>query len=224
MNTRGGRILAIEVRTYRIGIVALHETGTLMEWGVWHYRGSANRDAWIANKLSESIVLHTPALILLRRRRWRRRRSSFASATVSTVHRIARRRSISVRVVPAWEITSYFRGRGYRNKRMIGEFLTCHFNELSAKLPRHRKPGEPERHNAVIFDALATAVAVSCCDRSGAHAMTTDSDKSSDRTGNSAGLWPDVKPFLGPSDGPKAGRVSRDNRDSTITPNQAAAR
>jgi hypothetical protein len=152
---------------YRIGIVALHESGALMEWGVWHYRGSASRNAWIARKFCESIDLHAPALILIRQRKWRQRRSSFVSATMRTVHRMAQGRSIPVQIVGAWEITSYFRNRGCRNKRMIGEFLTRHFTELSAKLPRHRKSGEPERHNAVIFDALATAVAMSCRDYSG---------------------------------------------------------
>jgi hypothetical protein len=194
--TSGARtLIAFEIRMQRIGFVILREPEILLEWGVWHYRGSAEYDRWLTAKLDACLGLHTPCLVVIRKRRWRRPPHPISIVAMRTIRNITYRRAISMHSIPAWHVTKFFRKRGYRNKHRIGEVLVARFGELQSKLPRPRKIGEPERHNVVIFDALATAVAALAVIRAsqGDHRTRLDAAKTWNvSTENSTGLWPGV--------------------------------
>lgn len=57
------------------------------------------------------------------------------------------------------EVRQAFRQLGSRNKYQIAATIAETFPELRPKLSPQRKPYQPERYNAVIFDAVALALA-----------------------------------------------------------------
>lgn len=71
----------------------------------------------------------------------------------------AKRRSAEVHVVSAETVKDFFTQSGLTSKDKIASALAERFEEIAWKLPKRRKVYQSERHNMLIFDALAIGVA-----------------------------------------------------------------
>lgn len=157
------RLLALEVRSQRIGFIVLQGTTRLLDWGVRTYgKQKSNAPSVGCSRVATLLDLYSPAVIVIRRRKTVRTPRRIISATVVRIAAEARRRSISCRFVTAKEVRHFFARYDVTTKHAIASLLAKWFPDLTWKLPRKRRAWESESYNAPLFDAAATAVAYLC--------------------------------------------------------------
>ena len=98
-----------------------------------------------------------PSVVVIR---WRPRlKHSLTDASiVESIKRGAQRRSIRILSLDAHRIRAFFKQRGCRSKDKTAALLAEWFPELAWRVPPKRKSWQSEPHNALLFDAVATAV------------------------------------------------------------------
>src|SRR5262249_32581423 len=78
---------------------------------------------------------------------------------ISAVRRQLARHPVEVHMIKRSELRLAFLESGNQNKYQIAATVANSFPELRCKLPPKRKPYQPERYNAVVFDAVALGLA-----------------------------------------------------------------
>jgi hypothetical protein len=146
------RLLALEIRPKKAGF-AIFEGSTLLDWGVTHYGAATPAIRRIGSLLDR----HVPSVIVTRQRP-RLKHSRDGASIVQSIKRGAKRRSIPVRFRDAQQIRAFFKQRGCRSKHKTAVLLAEWFPELAWRVPPKRKLWQSEPHNALLFDAVATAV------------------------------------------------------------------
>jgi|SRR5579872_841111 len=148
------RLLALEIRPKKAGF-AVFEGSTLLDWGVTRY----GADTPASRRIGSLLDRHRPDVVVTR---WRPRlkHSRTGASVVESIKRGAQRRSILVRILDALQIRTFFKQRGCRSKHTTAVLLAEWFPELAWRVPPKRKAWESEPHNALLFDAVGTAVAI----------------------------------------------------------------
>jgi len=147
------RLLVLEIRPRKAGF-AVFEGSTLLDWGVTSYDSATPA----IRRIGSLLDLHVPSVIVIRKRPRLKHRLTGASI-VQSIKRAAQRRSIRVRSLDAHGIRAFFKQRGCRSKDNTATLLAEWFPELAWRVPPKRKSWQSEPHNALLFDAVATAVA-----------------------------------------------------------------
>jgi hypothetical protein len=151
------RLLALEIRSWKFGYAVLEGT-KLVDWGVCRFPAGAVAAA--IRRLAFLLKTYAPTVVIARRTRRAKHRSS-----QSAVHLIRRirleleRRSTRFVVLSRGDVRKFFAHGGHLTKAEISTVVADRFDHLKSRLPRSRKPWDPERHVVVVFDAVATAIA-----------------------------------------------------------------
>ncbi len=150
------RVLALDVRPSRLGYVCIEPPDRLLDCGVTRFatvRAGGLRLASILKNLR-------PMALVLRRITLRSRRDQPRTRAIQRLARhLARQSTMRVVSVSERQLLNYFMAREVRTKHEIASLLARTFSELAWRLPRRRKPWEPEHRHMLIFDAAALAVA-----------------------------------------------------------------
>lgn len=153
------RVLALEIRSRKFGFAVL-QGPNLLDWGVRGFPAGARGIEAAIGRLVFLLKLYAPSTVIARRTR--RARDESAERTSRVFRRIRselKHRSIPFIVIARHNLREFFAGHGCRTKQEIAAVTADSFGQLKPRLPRLRKPWEPERNIVVVFDALATAVA-----------------------------------------------------------------
>lgn len=155
------RLLALEIRSGKMGFVVFEGPTKLLDWGLkWFgFKKRALRPI-VANKINTLLNLHNPSTIVVRKRNYypvaENRR--FARI-VSSIRAETRRHSAEFKILTSRQVRLHFDERGGLTKHGIATNLVGQFEELSWKLPHRRKTYESENPKMLIFDAAATGAA-----------------------------------------------------------------
>ena len=155
------RILALDLRTLRLGFAVLEAPGELLEWGTRRWRPANGTDpaAFIRRRIASLIKLYEPAIIVVKRAsRQGGGRNSKQEGLLDTIMEEARRRSVKVELIARREVRAAFAANGQTTKHAIASHIALLFPELSWKLPPSRKAWSNEPHVMTIFDALSVGL------------------------------------------------------------------
>jgi hypothetical protein len=155
------RIVAIAIRSQRLGFAVLEGSLGLVDWRTVHYQSNSTaRISAAVKKLTSLLALSTPSVIVIERSRL------LNAPNASNVNRICRflKREAALRLVPMLfmkrkDVRKAFRDFHARSKDAIAAKLAQMFPELLPKLPPKRKIWHGEHPIMPLFDAVALAVA-----------------------------------------------------------------
>lgn len=148
------RILAIDLRSTRVGFAVVETPIRLLDWG---------KRAITADSCSSLLVwlLHKYGISLMVVRRIRPdspRNTVRVRKGSQAIRKIARTRSIELAAVSESDFTRVFQQHERRTRFEIACLMTIIFPELAQFLPRPRRCYEPENRRMSAFDAVALAV------------------------------------------------------------------
>lgn len=156
-----GRILAIAVRSQRLGFVVVEGSIELIHWGMIYYE--RNQDARIAaaiKRIQTLFIRFAPSGIAIEKSQTDQ---APCPENLYSLYRFIRResfrRSIPVSMFTRIKVRSSFRDFGVRSKDDIAALLARMFPELQPRLPPKRKLWRREHFSMPLFDAVALAVA-----------------------------------------------------------------
>lgn len=151
-----GRLLAVDIRTDRIGYAAFETPAKLLDYGTSRFDSGESGQArmeFLLRALAPSIlVLHKPRTRSTRRRpRWIVNRNVIEGA--------AKKVGIPVTFVAETTLKAHYSKFNCRNKFQVAKLLGTWFPEVARHVPRARKCYEPEPWTITCFDAIALGVA-----------------------------------------------------------------
>jgi hypothetical protein len=155
------RIVAVAIRSQRLGFAVLEGSLGLVDWRTVHYQtNSIARINPAMRKMESLLTLSTPSVIVIERSRLLNAQNV---ANVYSIYRFLRReaklRSIPMSVMKRKDVRNTFRHFHARSKDAIAATLAQMFPELLPKLPPKRKIWQGENAIMPLFDAIALAVA-----------------------------------------------------------------
>jgi hypothetical protein len=151
------RRLALEIRSWKLGFVVLEGTD-LLDWGVCRF--PAGGIAAPIRRLVFLLKTYAPSIAIARRTRRVEGGSSVnAERLLRKIRRELEGRSIQFVVLARRDVRNFFVQRGCANKNEIAASVADQFEQLKLRIPRSRKPWDPERNMVAVFDAAATVIA-----------------------------------------------------------------
>jgi len=151
------RWLALEIRSWKLGFIVL-EGNDLLEWGTRRFRPGVMSTA--IHKLAFLLRIYAPSIVITRStRRAKHPSSSDAAHLLRSFCQELELRSVPFVVLSRDEVRNSFVQQGYTSKNEIARVVAGRFERLTPRIPRSRKPWDPERGMVVVFDAAATAIA-----------------------------------------------------------------
>lgn len=160
MHSRNRSLLALDIRAQGLGFAVFEGPARLFDWGTREYGGTGQRlrDA-VVKRISLLLDFYGPSALVIRRIRVHSPKiSRQLRHIINTIRVEAKRRSVGVKVLSAKSVKKFFAQSGPTTKDEIASTLAEWFEDIAWKLPKRRKPWQPERYNMVIFDAVATGV------------------------------------------------------------------
>lgn len=149
--------MAVEIRSWKFGF-AVFDGANLLDWGVCRF--PAGGTAIAIRRLEFLLKAYSPPLVIARRVRHAKHSSSKrAVRLIRGIRDELERRSVQFAVLARRDIREYFAHRGCRNKVEVATIIADRFPRLKPRLPRSRKPWDPELNIVAVFDAVATALA-----------------------------------------------------------------
>lgn len=154
-------MLALDVRSRKVGFVVFEGPDNLLDWGVKSYAPQYGPlEVTVSKKIGNVLKLVLPSAIVLRIPSERLvRKNGRIKVVVNTLRKEVRRRSVSLRFLGRQRVKKFFMGRGVTTKHGIASLLAERFPDLAWKLPPKRKPWQSEAYSMTIFDAAAAGVA-----------------------------------------------------------------
>ncbi|HEV8414594.1 MAG TPA: hypothetical protein VGQ49_13445 [Bryobacteraceae bacterium] len=159
VNDDSERRLALEVRSRRLAFAVL-QGSDLLDWGVRSYSTGAVGATGAIEKLHFLLNLYGPSVVVVRGTRGVKDESSQSVARVlRKIGTKLKRQSVRLIVVDRRDVQQFFAQYGCHAKHDIALLLASRFPQLKWRLPRARRPWDPEAYSVAIFDAVGTAVA-----------------------------------------------------------------
>lgn len=161
MKTHEVRIVAIAIRSQRLGLAVLEDSLGLMDWRTLHYESNHTERIQAAKqKLTSLFALYMPSVIVVERSRLSK---ALNAPNVEAIARFLRResrlRTIPMLIMRRKDVRDTFRNSQGGSKDAIAAELTQMFPELLSKLPPRRRIWHGEHPTMPLFDAVALAVA-----------------------------------------------------------------
>ena len=152
----GHRVLAVDVRPHKLGFAVIESPARLLDFGITRFDSPHT----CLDRVTTLIRRFGPTIVVLRKIRRRSTRDHpLTRALLRLISRLAGHSSIEIAVVGDRQVKISL-GGGHRTftRYQAAMLLARAFPELGWKVPRPRKPWQPESWNMLIFDAVALAV------------------------------------------------------------------
>jgi hypothetical protein len=155
------RLLALEIRSSKMGFVVFACPATPLDWGLaWYGAKSGALSQAVSTRIRSLLGLHNPSRVVARNRKYSSAAANRRFATIaSSIRAESLRHSAIFTLISAQHVKRHFASRGLVTKHEIATSLGRTFEELYWKLPRRRKAYESEHPSMLIFDAAATGTA-----------------------------------------------------------------
>jgi len=151
------RWLVLEIRSWKFAFAVFDGTN-LLDWGVCRFPAGGTPAA--IRRLTFFLKAYTPSQVITRCvRRAKHVSSKRAVRLLRGIRDELERRSVPLAVIARRDIREFFARRGCRNKMEVAALIADRFRPLKPRVPRSRKPWDPERNIVAVFDAIATAIA-----------------------------------------------------------------
>ena len=166
LDSRELRIVAIAVRSQRLGFAVLEGSLDLVDSRTVHYRGNTVPRIEVAMKKLTSLLAHcSPSVIVIESSRLVNAPNASNVRSISRSLRYeAKARLVPLRVMKREDVRKAFRDFHARSKDAIAATTAQMFPELLPKLPPKRKIWHGEHPAMTVFDAVALAVAFWECE------------------------------------------------------------
>jgi hypothetical protein len=155
------RLLALEVRSRKIGFAVFEGPSRLLDWGVRSCSHHPTRTLHevVAKRVRPLLFHYRPFAVVMRRE------SQYSSKTavrlrvsVSAIRREANRSGVEIRLVKAKTRNQFFVQLRCERKHQVAQLVGDLFEELSWSVQPQRKAWHSESYHTVIFDAAATGL------------------------------------------------------------------
>jgi hypothetical protein len=155
------RILAIALRSRRLGFAVFEGPKRLLDWGMVFYPlNNVAQHAAASKRVATLLTLFAPSVIAVRRTRSLNVRiGSGVRPILRLIRREASSRLIPVRLMRAAAVRKVFGQPRTKSKHEIAAMITQMYPELLWKLPPKRKIWESEHPIMTMFDAVALGFA-----------------------------------------------------------------
>jgi hypothetical protein len=150
------RILAVEIRTARLGYAVLETSEYLQDFGAaWFNSPMAAR-----SRMARLLRFYRPSVLVLRGGSARYPRNMRKRRVVARVARDeARKLDVPNARVSELEFSSFFKQYSCRDKYDTGAVLVGCFPELAWRLPSRPKFYDPEPRSMLYFDSIGLGIA-----------------------------------------------------------------
>lgn len=149
------RLLAVDIRTCRLGYAAFELPARILSFGV----STVDSKDQVQRRISELMEKIKPSTIVLCKLGSDTKRDrAFHASVVRILYRETDSSSIPVRHIREHDVRTFFREMGTHNKYEVAALLAVWFPDLAWKLPSTRKIYKPEPWTMAIFDAVAIGV------------------------------------------------------------------
>jgi Holliday junction resolvasome RuvABC endonuclease subunit len=154
------RILAIAIRSQRLGYAVLDGSNKLLDWGMVFYRRNGGKQvATTAKRISSLLELYAPSMIVVEQSELRQVRNVGGLRLLSKLlRREAARQSVKFHATKQLDVRKAFRSFDAKSKDDVAAALARMFPEVAYKLPHRRKVWESEHSIMPMFDAIAIGV------------------------------------------------------------------
>jgi len=154
------RLLAVEVRSRRIGFVVLEGPSRLLDWGVRDCSCPTRRLHKVVVKRLRPLLCHyRPFAVVMRRENQHvSQTATRLRISISAIRREARRYGVEFRLLKPKARKHFFAQLRRAAKHQIAQLIGELFEELSWKVQPQRKAWDSEKYNMVILDAAASGL------------------------------------------------------------------
>jgi len=154
------RLLALDVRTSKIGFAVFEGPTSLLDWGVRSFEKSSKAlRSNISDRLSVLLAFYEPAAIVIRSRSYHLPSHKCTQGKIIAIIKSElRTRSKRLKIVTTKQVRNAFAKNGEISKHDIAVRVTNQFQELAWKLPRRRKVYQSEPTAMLVFDAVANGM------------------------------------------------------------------
>jgi hypothetical protein len=150
------RILALDVRSHRIGYAVFEGSAHLLDFGVTRFKASQTA----APRTASLIRKFRPRVLVLRKlARNSGRNRPGTQVILRSTRNMAKHFSIDLSLISEKQLSQTFIKKGARTKHQIASLLAEDFPELGWRLPPKRKPWHGQHVNMSIFDAAVLGIA-----------------------------------------------------------------
>jgi len=155
-----GRILAIAIRSQRLGYAVLDGSNKLLDWGMVFYRRNGGKQvATTAKRISSLLELYAPSAIVIEQSELQQVRNVAGLRLLSKLlRREAARQSVKYHATKQLDVRKAFRSFDAKSKDDVAATLAHMFPEVAYKLPQRRRVWESEHSIMPMFDAISVGV------------------------------------------------------------------
>jgi Holliday junction resolvasome RuvABC endonuclease subunit len=154
-------LLALDIRAQKFGFVIFKEQTELLTFGTRKYGGTKRSLIHaVLKRIGLLLDFYEPSVVVIRQISARSPAASRQlGQIIKTVRMEARRRNVDTHILNSDGVKKFFAKSGLATKHEIASTLAEWYKDIAWKLPNKKKAWQSERHNLVIFDAVATGVA-----------------------------------------------------------------
>jgi len=154
------RILAIVIRSRRLGYAVLEDSVRLVDWGMVFYRRNGKEQVAAARKrMAFSLTFFAPSVVVIERPRFQNVRNAAGLCRICrSIRHEASTRGIPLCVMKRDEVRRTFHDFQAKSKDEIAAVLGRMFPEVAPRLPPKRKIWNGEHSIMPMFDAIAVGV------------------------------------------------------------------
>ena len=160
-NPREERILAIVIRSQRIGFAVVEGSLELLHWGMIYYeKNECTRVRAAAKRIEALFARFVPSVVAIESSADEKALNPHGLRSIyQKIRKEAAHCSAPERLLSRINVREGFRDLGVQSKDDIAALLARMFPELQSKLPPKRKIWKREHFSMPLFDAVALAVA-----------------------------------------------------------------
>ena len=156
----GERLLALEIRSQRIGFAVFEGPSRLLDWGIKTCLDPTCRLREVVTKRVRPLLFrYRPFAVVMRRdNHYSSQTTPRLRISVGAIRREARRCGVKFRLLRTKARKRFFVQLRCDTKHQVAQLIADLFEELSWMVPPKRKPWHSESYHAVVFDAVATGL------------------------------------------------------------------
>ncbi len=156
----GERLLALEIRSQKIGFVVFDGPTRLLDWGIKTCLHPTRRLHEVVTKRVRPLLFrYRPFAVVMRRdNHYSSQTTARLRISAGAIKREARRCGVKFRLLRTKTRKHFFAQFRCDTKHQVAQLIANLFEELSWMVAPKRKPWHSESYHAVIFDAVATGL------------------------------------------------------------------
>jgi hypothetical protein len=156
------RLLALEVRSRKIGFAVFEGPGRLLDWGVRSCSHPTRElPEVVAKRVRPLLVRYEPiALAVRNENQYSSQTAVRLRASITSIRKEATQCGVEFQLLKTRTRKHFLVQRGYCTKYQVAEMIGKSFEEFSWKVQPQRKAWHSESYHTIIFDAVATGLVV----------------------------------------------------------------